>query len=381
MNRRNFLQLPMLLPGVSIAPSLLAAPRARRPLLIMIELKGGNDGLNTLIPIDDANYYGLRPKLAIPTREALKLRDGFALHPSLKPLREYWRGGDMAWIHGLGYKNPNFSHFRSIEIWDSGSEPDVHDMQGWISKIHPNAGKKLKGLVAGNGYGPLNDSNFGTFIMGYLDNFDKSFEAMQEVRMATTNPAMAHVLDVQNNVKYHSKQVLDVLMNGHETSAVKFPTHDFGQRMELVTRLIKNDLSAHIYKIEIGGFDTHNTQRNLHALALEKLATGLDAFAKAMQRSRLWDDVLIMTYSEFGRRVNENRGGGTDHGTAAAHMLMGGRVNGGFHGTPPSLSRLDDGNLIYTSDFRKLYGTVAKQWLGRPSPWMRSLGSFDLISS
>ncbi len=378
MNRRNFLQLSTLLPTLGFAPALFANPGMDNPpLLIMIELKGGNDGLNTLIPVGNNDYYHMRPTLGIRANEAVSLGDGFAMHSALKPLQQHWQSGDMAWIHGLGYENPNRSHFRSIEIWESGSDADEDDTQGWIAKLYPDAERTLNGMVVGSDHGPLDESAFSTLIMDDARSFIRLTKRLREVRVETTNPALAHVLDVQNNVQQNSQRVIDILQTA-SSSGVEFPNTKFGQRLEQAAHLINNGLGAGVYKIELSGFDTHQNQKNRHNALLTQLAGGLDAFTQALQESGQWDNTLIMTYSEFGRRVAENKSGGTDHGTAAAHMVMGGRVKGGFHGTAPDLSALQSNDLVYTSDFRTLYNSVATQWLGQPSPW-QEFGAFDLV--
>ena len=184
---------------------------------------------------------------------------------------------------------------------------------------------------------------------------------------------------MQNNVQHNSQRVIEILQQT-SSSEVQFPNTKFGKRLAQAAHLINNGLGAGIYKIELSGFDTHQNQASRHNALLAQLADGLDAFSQAMLESGQWDNTLIMTYSEFGRRATENKSGGTDHGTAAAHMVMGGRVKGGLHGSAPDLSALQSNDLVYTSDFRKLYHSVATQWLGQASPWEK-FGAFDLIQS
>ncbi len=378
MNRRDFLQLSTLLPTLGLAPSLFAS-QGTPPLLIMIELKGGNDGLNTLIPVENRAYYQLRPTLALPANTALKLKDGLAMHPALQPLKPHWDSGDMAWIQGLGYANPNRSHFRSIEIWESGSDAAQNDTQGWIAKLYPEAARTLNGLVIGSDHGPLSESAFDTIIMDDARNFIRLTQQLRAMRAKTTNPTLAHLLDVQNNVHQNSQQVIDTLQKTRTTNT-PFPQHKFGKRLAQAAHLINNGLGAGIYKIELSGFDTHKNQLRRQNALLNQLATGLAAFSQAMQQSGQWQNTLIMTYSEFGRRAAENKSGGTDHGAAAAHLLLGGRVQGGIYGSAPTLSAQKANDLSYTSDFRKLYHSIATQWLRRPSPW-GEFGAFNLVHS
>ena len=371
MNRREFLQLSMLLPTISCAPNLFANtehPTKLPPILVLIELKGGNDGLNTLIPIDDPQYRNLRPRIAIPRSDVLMLKDGFGMHSGLASLLPLWKSGDMAWIHGLGYPNPNRSHFRSIEIWETGNEADDYDLKGWLSKLYTQSNTELKAVVVGSDAGPLAESTFDKIVMENVKTFRALTKQLKKVRAETTNPALAHALDVQNNIHQNTQTLIDTLKTPR-TSTVSFPKHKFGKKLDQVSQLINSGLGASLYKVELGGFDTHRGQANRHQRLMSHLASGLDSFAQSMQEAGHWDNILMMTYSEFGRRAGENRSGGTDHGTAAAHFLLGGRVKGGLHGQAPSLDDLVNNDLVHTTDFRSLYHTVATHWLDRPSPW------------
>ena len=382
MNRREFLQLSALLPAVSYSPTLFSntdRDTAQPPILVLIELKGGNDGLNTLIPIDDPQYRKLRPKIAIPRSEALMLNDGFAMHGALAPMLPLWESGDMAWLHGLGYPNPNKSHFRSIEIWETASETNDYNLQGWLSKLYPQRSNELKAVVVGSDAGPLAGSAFDKIVMDNVKTFRGLTKQLKKTRAETTNPALAHALDVQNNVYQNAQKLIDTLKVPH-TSTISFPKHQLGKRLNQVSRLINSGLGASIYKVELGGFDTHRSQAKRHRRLLSQLSSGLGSFTKSMQETGHWDNVITMTYSEFGRRAGENRSGGTDHGTAAAHFLLGGRVRGGLHGQAPSLDNLVKNDLLHTADFRSLYHTIATQWLGISSPWNEH-PSFKLIDS
>ena len=371
MNRRDFLQLSALMPAMPYNPALFANIKVdikNPPILLLIELKGGNDGLNTLIPIDDPQYRNLRPKIAIPQSGAIMLDDGFAMHGALAPLLPFWESGDMAWVHGLGYPNPNRSHFRSIEIWETASGEDGYDLQGWLSKLYPQRSDELKAVVVGSDLGPLADSAFDKIVMEDFKTFRALTKQLKKIRAETSNPALAHAIDVQNNVHQNAQTLIDTL-KVHRSSTVSFPKNQFGKRLDQVSQLINSGLGASLYKVELGGFDTHRGQVKRHQQLLSQLSGGLESFARSMQEAGYWDDVLVMTYSEFGRRVAENRSGGTDHGTAAAHFLLGGRLRGGLHGRAPSLDNLVKSDLAYTTDFRALYHAIATQWLKTSSPW------------
>lgn len=371
-----------MLPTLGLSPSLFAKSNGVQsaPILLLVELKGANDALNTLIPIDDPNYYRLRPKIAIKKQSALNIGNGLAMHSSMKELLPYWQSGDLAWLQGLGYAEPNRSHFRSIEIWESASAPDEYDSEGWITKLYTQHTDQLRGVVVGSDAGPLAGEKFDTIIMQDTKSFTALSKRLKEVQATSSNNALSRVLAVQNNVHQNSKKVIDALTHT-KGGGVTFPKSKFGKQLEQTAQLINSGLGATIFKVELSGFDTHRQQLPKHSNLLKQLSQGLAAFSKTMQQSGNWDNTLIMTYSEFGRRVAENGSGGTDHGTAAAQMVMGGRVRGGLHGTTPRLDQLDDrGDIIYTSDFRSMYHTVATQWLGRPSPW-NNLPAFQLIHS
>jgi len=379
MNRREFIQLSALLPTLGLAPSIFAANKSA-PILLLVELKGANDALNTLIPVQDPSYFKLRPKLAIKAQNSLPIGEGFAMHSALKPLLPEWQAGHLAWIHGLGYANPNRSHFRSIEIWETASDSDEYNTEGWISKLYPQKTNQLQGVVVGSDEGPLAGDNFNKMVMEDSKSFAALTRRLKEVRSQTNNSALARVLDVQNNVHQNARTVIDTLKHTNKTTAT-FPKGKFSKQLEEAAQLINNGLGASIYKVELSGFDTHRAQANKHNNLLSQLAQGLAAFSQSMKQSGQWNNVMIMTYSEFGRRAEENKSGGTDHGAAAAHFVMGGRVRGGFHGTAPRLDQLDKrGDIVFTSDYRSLYHTVASQWLRTNSPWSQ-YQPFQLIHS
>ena len=378
MNRREFLQLSSLLPALSFAPSVFA--NTAKPLLLLVELKGANDGLNTLVPVEDANYHRLRPTIALGNKDTIPVGNGFAMHKAMQPLMTNWNNGDMAWLHGLGYKNPNRSHFRSIEIWESGSDSDIYDMEGWVAKLFPESADALKAVILGSDYGPLAGAKFDSLIMEDTKSFQRLAKRLKAVRQQSSNSALSRILDVQNNIHQNASTIIKTLEDSKALST-KFPHNKFGKQLEQAAHLINNKLPANLYKVELGGFDTHSGQIRRHTNLLSQLSQALAAFTEAMKASGQWDNILIMTYSEFGRRVSENKSGGTDHGTAAAHFVMGGRIRGGFHGIAPSLDQLDNnGDLIHTADFRSLYNTVASQWLKTPSPWTNHQ-AFNLIKS
>lgn len=356
-----------MLPLLSFSPQAFA--RKGKPILLLVELKGANDALNTLVPVKSDEYYRLRPNISLQERDTVSLGSGFAMHKSMLPLMPDWESGCMGWIHGLGYDNPNRSHFRSIEIWESGSEQGEHDSEGWISKLFPETVDSLNGVVLGSDYGPLAEAKFNKIVMENTKDFLALTKRLTSIRNSTTNSALTHVLNIQNNIHDNVSSVVKMLEHSKDP-IVSFPNDRFGKQMEQAAFMIKSNLGAMIYKVELGSFDTHSRQKKRHDALLSSLSKGLAAFSEEMKASGLWSNILIMSYSEFGRRVSENKSGGTDHGTAAAHFVMGGRVRGGFHGKHPSLRELDgNGDIIHTTDFKSLYDSVAREWFKVDSPW------------
>lgn len=376
ISRRHFMQLLAASPLMSIKPALSAFAYPRDKVLIMVELKGGNDALNTLIPIEDDYYYRLRPTIAIKPDQAIKLGNGFAMNPGMKALLPFWKSNDLAWVQGIGYANPNRSHFRSIEIWETASQAEEYLDQGWIAQLYQQqnhlTNKPLQGVIIGSDAGPLQGNHLNTLQMTDKKSFIRLSKKLRANNRESSNKALSHVLKVQNNVFHNAQTVVQQL--AHTTTVrTDFPNTKFGKQLETLTQVILSGLTIPVYKIEIGSFDTHKAQNKIHENLLKQLAEGLAIFSKAMKQAGLWDNVLIISYSEFGRRVKENASAGTDHGTAAAHFALGGRVNGGaingLIGTAPKLDSLQGNDLHFTTDLRSYYHTIATKWLNMPSPW------------
>lgn len=376
MNRRDFLKYASLTPLAGMIPSVLASnPNLavnshNKKILLMVELKGGNDGLNTLIP-DHQDYYHntLRPKLAIKAPKNMSLEKGFRLNPYLKDIKYLWDKGDMAWIQGVGYPNANRSHFHSIDVWNTAST-DVRDSRGWLTKgILPNAPNLLNGIIIGDdGMGPFAGKDGHAVAMESPRTFLRQTKYLNKDQYRTPNDSLAHLLSTQNQINSAS-DLLQAKLNQSPRRYARFPNSTFGRNLEQVTRLITSGIHLPVFKVTLEGFDTHAGQRDTHNNLMNHLGGGLAAFQKAMEAAKLWDNVLVMTSSEFGRRAAENTSLGTDHGSASAHFVLGGRVNRGIYGAEPSLEQLDDGDLIPTVDFRQMYATVAQRWWRRPNPW------------
>ncbi len=370
MKRRAFLKSLAAAGMTGLAGDLAAntaeSDEGKNRILILIELQGANDGLNTLVPYDNPLYYKLRPTLSIERDEVLQLSDHQALHPSLRGLYQIWNEGQLGIVQGLGYPNPNRSHFRSIEIWETASESDEVLEQGWLAPhLNGIAGRKMvsaDALAVSQDAGPMAGATSNTIIMNNFDRFMRQARKMRALEHRTQNAALRHILSVHNRMQQAALGFSGIIDNLEQSTHV-FPQSKLGVQLRTVAQLISSDIGISIYKLGLGSFDTHANQRQKHAQLLTELSDAIYSFKRAMQAEGLWNRILLMTYSEFGRRARENGSRGTDHGTAAPHFLAGGLVRGGLYGEAPSLSELQNDDLQYTLDFRGLYHTVQKDWL------------------
>ena len=333
-------------------------------LLILVELKGGNDGLNTVVPYADGEYYNLRPRLAIARDQVLQLDSRTGLNPALQPLLGMWQNRELAVVQGIGYPNANLSHFRSIEIWDTASKSTEYLGDGWLTRAFAQApvpkSYAADGIVVGAGdLGPLAGGGTRALALTTIEQF------MRQARLAggagaSRNPALSHILKVERDVSQAAAN-----LNADYALQTEFPNNAFGNALKTAAQVIASKAGVAVVKVTQNGFDTHSGQQATQQRLLKDLADGLTAMRTALQEIGRWDTTLMMTYCEFGRRPKENQSGGTDHGTANAHFVLGGRVKGGLYGVPPALTRLDgNGNLPFAVDFRDLYATALEQWWG-----------------
>ena len=366
MNRREFLQYSSLMPLAGMVPDVFAAGHRPDRIVVLVELKGGNDGLNTLIPFRDDNYHKARPGLRI--KNPIPLKNNMAMNPYLKQLLPLWKEGHMAWIQGVGYSRPSRSHFHSIDIWETASTSN--ETRGWLTRVLPPRHNAVNGIVlGGNDLGPLTGPDGAGVAMEDPKTFLRQTKYLNKKHYKASNASLAHMLNIQNTINTTAQQLVRTY-NGRRSS-VRFPNSRFGRKLEQVTQMIVNGMDTPVYKVSLEGFDTHAGQVDQHNNLMNHLGGGLSAFSQAMKKAGLWNNVTVVTYSEFGRRVKQNNSGGTDHGSAAAHFAIGGRVRGGMYGKQPSLdpSKLYDGDMIHTVDFREVYATLAQRWWQRPNPW------------
>lgn len=366
MRRRDLLKFLSAAPlGLTSLPLLANnTPRWDR-IVILIELKGANDSLNTFIPYHDPLYYQLRPKLAIPRNKVVPLSDQIGMHPGLQPLLPLWQQKQIALIHGLGYPKPSLSHFRSIEIWNTGSESDTVLSDGWLTQCFKRTPLPhtftASGVSLTDDKGPLDGIQTKAIVMSNPRQFLNRAHSMDVEIEPNENPALAHIIEVQKSIKDAPRSMFDKLIDENYLSQSPFKSNIDAQ-LSVVAHLIDNGVSNPVYKLAHGSFDTHSNQLPAHAQLLQQLADALINFRKLMEERELWERVVVVTYSEFGRSPQENSKLGTEHGTAATHMILGGSVIGGHYGQLPALADLEDNNLKYTTDFRQLYATLLEKW-------------------
>ena len=335
-------------------------------ILLLVELRGGNDGLNTLVPYADAKYRELRPAIGVARERILPLDEQVGLHEKLEPLMESWKAKELAILQGVGYPYPNRSHFRSIEIWDTASASNQTLSEGWIAQAFEGTslpkGVGVDSIAIDTNALPSTGPGLRTIVMQDAENFLRQAEALKEQAGMTDggNPALRHLLAVRHEVNAAAKGLSDRLR------AAPAPAHAYaqdlllGRQFDLATRVLTARVPVVAVKTALGGFDTHANQVQPHERLLGFLATSLATLRRNLIAANLWNDVVVMTYSEFGRRAKQNASGGTDHGTAAPLFVMGGGVKGGLYGAYPSLGDLQDGDLKHTVDFRSVFATVAQ---------------------
>lgn len=346
-------------------------------LLILIELKGGNDGLNSLIPYADPAYYRLRPRLAIARDRVVALTDRVGLHPALEPLMPLWKTRELALIQGVSYPQPNLSHFRSIEIWDTASRSDQYLSTGWLTRTF--ASVKVPTAFAADGFvigsydlGPL-DGGAKALTIGNPSGLERRARLVSGHGEARTE-ALGHVLFVEAEIVHAAMR-----LTPGKALAAAFPSNAFGGLVRTACEVVASAGAVAVLRLTLNGFDTHADQLARQNRLLDELARGLVALRAGLCELGRWDDTLVVTYAEFGRRPHENASGGTDHGTVNVHFAMGGSVAGGLVGSPPALDRLDaNGNPPPAVDFRSVYATVLERWWGVDSPGILG-GRFETL--
>jgi len=348
-------------------------------ILVVLELSGGNDGLNTVVPHADPAYYRVRPRIGIPARDVLKVSDTFGFHPSMVGFERLYKDGKMAVVHGCGYEHPSLSHFSSMSYWHTGI-PNGGEPLGWLGRLaddHLDANTRNQIVNIGTSQSlAVRSAKHSPLVFDDPARFRREGTDAEKHVLAQfgggdeLNGANA-TLDFLSRTARNAADSSDFVRQA--SSAYRTPVDygiggAFGGGLQRVAALIAAGMKTRLYYVSYAGnaFDTHVQQGDVHARLLMYTADAVRAFLDDVARLGRADDVAVMMFTEFGRRVEENGSLGTDHGTAGPMFLFGkhDRIKGGFYGRPPSLTDLDDGNLKMTTDFRSVYATAITEWLG-----------------
>ena len=357
-------------------------------ILVVVELSGGNDGLNTVVPYGNDTYYQVRPNLGIPEHDVLKVENGYGFHPALVGFERLYKDGQMAIVHGCGYENPSLSHFSSMGYWHSGV-PNGGDPFGWVGRLADrvydhdaqgnliiNIGTRQAMAVQSRHHPPLVFSDPGRLRR---DGTGDEQDALAALSPATTsnNTALDFLTATAQNAT-ESGEIVREAASSYQTS-VDYGIGGLSGSLRQTAALIAAQLPTRLYYVSYSGnsFDTHVHQADPHARLLAYTADAVHGFIEDMKRIGRADDIAVMMFTEFGRRVEENASLGTDHGTATPMFVFGAGVGGGMYGRHPSLTDLDDGNLKMTTDFRRVYATMIKEWLGHADTRSILKGSFE----
>lgn len=359
-------------------------------ILVVVQLSGGNDGLNTVIPYADDVYYRSRANIAHDAKTVLKVDDYIGLHPNLAPVRDLLDKNMMSIVQGVGYPNPNRSHFRSMDIWQSANPESEVATTGWLGRYFDNAcpgcdphvgiavGEQLPLAMRGDKVTPLSFDKPENYRYNGQD-VDR-YKNLNTAQAPATMPAIAQpnkptVITPDSQLSFLTRTAMDAqissddilrMTRGHAGN--QYPANEFGQGLQTVAAMIKGGLPTRVYYVTLGSFDTHAGERGRHDQLMQQFAQGVSAFWKDMMEQKNAERVLMMTFSEFGRRVASNASGGTDHGAAAPMFLFGPACGQAVVGKHPSLTDLDSGgDLKFSVDFRSVYATILQKWLETPS--------------
>jgi uncharacterized protein (DUF1501 family) len=354
-------------------------------ILVLVQLAGGNDGLNTVVPFGYDEYYKARPGIAIGKDSVLKLNAELGLHPAMDGFKKLFDEGWLSVVQGVGYPNPDRSHFRSMDIWQS-AKPEKEDVSsGWLGRALDSTVEQHVGKVPGLAFGtdklPLSlvasKINVPTVrdVKGYQLQLGPGSESSQKAhrqaldRIASREAPTGSDLDFLRRTArtaWSSAEKLRQISASYKP-ATPYPGNALGQKLRTVAEIISGDLGTRMFFVNLDGFDTHSQQANAHQALLAELSSAISAFMGDLKGHGLADRVLVATFSEFGRRVAENGSLGTDHGAASQMFVVSPKCTGGVIGAHPSLTDLDDGDLKFHTDFRSVYATLLDRWLNIPS--------------
>ncbi len=398
MNRRAFIkQSAFTTAGTMLIPHFLKAyesqmlgkgPASNGKILVVVQLSGGNDGLNTVVPYRNDIYYRERPTIAIRPEKVLQLNDEIGLHPAMMPLKALYDEGLLTVINNVGYPNPDRSHFRSMDIWQTASDSDKYLNTGWVGRYLDAScvgkaqqpfrtievddtlslalkGNELNGLAVLDPKKLYNQTRSG-LVTGISKGRNNSNGAHEPESVAYLYKTLAETVSSAEYVYEKSSRTGKSASSPPANSALTtYPNHELGNRLKTVSQLIQSGVDTSVYYVSISGFDTHINQPGQQERLLGQYAEAVGAFMTDLKTAGRQNDVLMMTFSEFGRRVKQNASNGTDHGTASNVFLIGGGLpSRRVLNEAPNLTKLTDGDLTYSIDFRQIYATLLHDYLG-----------------
>lgn len=378
MDRRHFLKQSTLASSLIFVPSFVKAFESLSPKslgykrLVIIQLSGGNDGLNTIIPFNNDDYYRSRPTIAIAKKDVIRATDELGFHNSLLPLKRLYDQGYLSIINNVGYPNPNRSHFRATDIWQTASHSNQYLQTGWIGRYLDAYGKNpynaieiddsLSLALKGNHANGIAVSSPYVFFKATQDPYFRNvLKHQQDEHLSEHNLGYLYktMISAESSAKY--------IFEKHNTGTAhqNYPNNAFSNQLKTTAKLINSGIDTKVFYSSLGGFDTHARQLVNQSRLLNIYAESIEAFVKDLKQEGTFDDTLILTFSEFGRRVKQNAANGTDHGAASNLFIIGSQLKtAGFYNDLASLNELDaNGDLKYTVDFRSVYATVLNKWL------------------
>ena len=378
MKRRDFLKQSSLASSLFFVPNFVKGFEkvAKESLgykkLVIIQLSGGNDGLNTIIPYTNDIYYKKRPGLAVPKNELIKVTDELGFHQSLAPLKNLYDQGYLSIINNVGYPNPNRSHFRSTDIWQTASDANQYLDTGWLGRYVEQFGKmpytgielddSLSLIMKGKSMNGIATKNPRTlFANTQTPYFKKVLNHQSDAHLSEHN--LGYLYKTMIEAKSSAKYIYETSKT--YKSSLEYPKNPFGKQLKTTSEFINSNLDSSVYYVSMGGFDTHANQENRQKKLLKTYSESMEVFINDLKQNDTFKDTLVITFSEFGRRLQQNAAGGTDHGAANNVFIIGENLKTkGFYNDAPNLLNLDsNGDLIHSVDFRSIYATVLDTWL------------------
>ena len=397
MDRRKFLKQSTFVSSLFFVPSFIKAFEGltKKSLgfkkLVIVQLSGGNDGLNTIVPFRNDIYYKNRPALAIPKSRILEASDDLGFNENLAPLKNLYDKGYVSIINNVGYPNPNRSHFRSTDIWHTASDANEYLNSGWLGRYidiygkMPHSGIELDDslslIMKGNTMNGIATKNPAVLFRNtQTPYFKKVLDHQSDAHLSEHN--LGYLYKTMIEAKSSAKYIYQTTKTF--SSKLEYPNNPFGNQLKTTAEFINSNLQSKVFYVSMGGFDTHAGQENRQNKLLKTYSESMEVFVKDLENNDTFKDTLILTFSEFGRRVKQNAAGGTDHGAANNVFIIGKNLKTqGFYNEVPNLSQLDDnGDIQHTIDFRSIYATILDKWLEVDDKTIlnKSFSKLDFIS-